>query len=61
MSEADELERAVTLGCLAAVRRRAHCRRQMAKEQSGPRAVVSTRLAIELEHVAGEIEAEARR
>jgi hypothetical protein len=57
----DEFERDITLACIAAVRRRAHARRRMAKEQSGPRAVVSTRLAIELEHVAGEIEAEARR
>jgi hypothetical protein len=62
MSEADEFEPDITLACVLAVRARAHARRKMARADAGrPAAVVSARLARELDAIAGEIEAEARR
>jgi hypothetical protein len=58
----DEFGCMIELACIAAVRRRAHARRQMARGQSGsPEAAICERLAHTLDQVANEIEAEARR
>jgi hypothetical protein len=55
-------ERDITRACLTAIQARAHRRRQMAKADAGrPAGVVSARLAIELDQIANEIEAETRR
>jgi|HubBroStandDraft_1064217.scaffolds.fasta_scaffold1628386_1 hypothetical protein len=51
----------ISRACLLAVRARAHARRQMARQQSGSAAIVSARLALTLDQIASELEAEARR
>jgi hypothetical protein len=58
---AAEFEADIARGCIAAVRRRAHARRQMARQQSGtPEAAICSRLARDLDQVAAELEAARR-